>query len=58
LVARIIRCYFNVIIPAAEFTNGHFYLKNGNPPLCQALALAVGRKKRTGKVKIAQKERV
>ena len=31
---------------------------DGNPPLCRALALPVGRKKRTGEVKIAPKERL
>ena len=48
----------NMIIPAAELTKAFSFKQDGNPSLCQALALAVGHKKRTGKVKIAPKERV
>jgi hypothetical protein len=46
----------NVIIPTAGLTKA-FSIK-WNPPLCQALALAVDHRKRTGEVKIAPKERI
>jgi hypothetical protein len=36
---------FNVIIPAAGLTKAFSIKWDGNPPLCQALALAVGHKK-------------
>jgi hypothetical protein len=48
----------NAIIPAAGLTKAFSIKWDGNPPLCQALALAVGHKKRTGEVKIAPKERI
>jgi hypothetical protein len=38
----------NVMIPAAELTKAFSIKWDGNQPLCQALALAVGHKKQTG----------
>jgi hypothetical protein len=48
----------NIIIPAAGLTKAFSIEWDGNPPLCQAVALAVGHKKRTGEVKIVPKERI
>jgi hypothetical protein len=41
---------FDVIIPAAGLTKAFSIKWDGNPPLCQALTLAVGHKKGTGEV--------
>ena len=46
------------IMPAAGLTNVYSVIWDGNPPVCKALALAVGHKKPNGVVKIASKNTI
>jgi hypothetical protein len=46
----------NTTIPTAGLLRVFTVIWEGNPPVCQALALAVGQEKRTGEVRIAPKE--
>jgi hypothetical protein len=48
----------NKIIPAAGLTRVYTVRWDGNPPVCKALALAVGHRKRSGEVKIAPKDMI
>ena len=48
----------NKIIPAAGLTRVYTVRWDGNPPVCKALALAVGHRKRSGEVKMASKDRI
>ena len=48
----------NKILPAAGLTKVYSVKWHGNPPVCKALAVAVGHKKRSGEIKIAPKERI
>jgi hypothetical protein len=48
----------NKIIPAAGLTRVYTVRWDGNPPMCKALALAVGHRKRSGEVTIAPKDMI
>lgn len=48
----------NKIIPATGLNRIYTVIWDGNPPVCKALALAVGHKKRSGEVIIAPRERI
>jgi len=48
----------NKVIPAAGLAKVYTVRWVGNPPICKALALAVGHKKRNGEVKMASRERI
>ena len=44
------------IICAAGLSRVFTVIWDGNPPVCQALALAVGQKRRTGEVRVAPRD--
>jgi hypothetical protein len=46
------------ILPEAGLTKIYTVRWSGNPPACEALAVAVGHKTRSGEVKIAPRERI
>jgi hypothetical protein len=48
----------NKILPAAGLTKVYSVKWDGNPPVCKALAVAVGHRKRSGELKMASKERI
>lgn len=49
---------FRKILPAAGLTNVYSVIWDGNPPVCKALALAVGHKRPNGALKIASKDTI